>query len=261
MYESDWLTRIKSNKNIKLRLICFAYAGGSARVFEPLSKLDFEDIEVIAVQLPGRGSRIIEPFLNNISDVVNEFYPVLNGFLDRPYILFGHSLGAKIAHACIRKIAENGALLPSNVVLSGSAAPHVSLRQNPVYKQSDAGFIEQLRLMGGTPDEILANDEIMQILLPVLRADFQISETYKEPIPKKKIDCPYSLWIGEDDQSVTLESAKAWSEHFSGQAGLTQFPGGHMYIESEMESVLSALSTMIQTQLNEIDQLPLSQVA
>ncbi len=244
MIKNKWLLIPKPTPNAALKLICFPYAGGNTSTFSPwLSELP-NNIELILIQLPGRGSRLFEDIYYDMGSLIKkllEFFPTL---IDKPYILFGHSLGSRVAFELATKLKEMGKPLPEHFVASGSRAPHFAINEKQIHNLPDKEFISELRQMGGTPDEILDNEELIELLLPALKADFTIAEKYFY-LGNEVLDCPISVLGGKNDIEVTVASLNGWSDLFLKPAEVHMIAGGHFFIDTNRDAVLLKLNEII----------------
>jgi len=237
-----WLPycRLEASKPT-LRLLCFAHAGGSALSFRTWPEKFPCNIQVCAVQLPGRESRLREPFFRRVSELVDRLSEELLPGIDGPVALLGHSLGAKIAFESARRLRSRyGAQKLVHLFVSGCSAPHLRSGRDPIYTLPDGKFMERLADFGGTPQDVLANREIMQFLAPRLRADFELDDTYTFE-PDAPLECPITAWTSDADDLVPEESMEAWREHT--QAGFTGqvLKGGHFAFYEQESAVLAQI--------------------
>jgi len=236
-----WVLRSGRQRPGRLRLFCLPYAGGAASAYRAWADGLSPEVEVCPVQLPGRGSRFREPPFRRLEDLLPALADGIAPLLDRPFSLFGHSMGAVVAFELARELRRRGAPAPVLLAVSGHQAPPRPEVEPPFSHLPDAAFLEELRRRyDGIPPEVLAEEELLQLLLPVLRADIQVLETYAyagEP----PLDCPLSCFGGEDDPHVSLADLEAWSDETSGRLQVRTFPGGHFFVESARSDVLRAL--------------------
>lgn len=205
------------------------YAGSGATTFR--AWLDFlpETVELCPIQLPGRETRMREAPFENVLPLVQALAPALMPLLDRPFVFVGHSMGALIGFELARELRRQNAAAPSHIFVSGRIAPHLPLPRRPFYNRTEPDLIDGLREMGGTPEEVLENAELMKLLIRVLRADFAVNETYgysAEP----PLDCPISSFAGLQDPEVSREPLEAWRIHTTIQFEAQIFPGGHFFL-------------------------------
>jgi len=236
-----WFAYLKPNPNANLRLFCFPYAGGSAMTYRTWSDFLPTNVEVVPIELPGRGGRMREKLYTNIKPLVKELADVLTPYLDKPHAFFGHSMGTLIGFEIARIFRNKN--LPGQVhfFASGHTAPQFGYTHDPIYNLPDAQFIEELRKLNGTPETVLNNEELMQLILPMLRADFEVNETYiYEPGPP--LDCSISAYGGVQDKDVSWVSLEAWREQTSAEFSIQMFSGGHFFLQEEQSTILQTLS-------------------
>jgi len=221
-----------------MRLFCFPYAGGAASVFAAWpERLPW--LEVRPVQLPGRATRRHEPPLTRIEDLVRAFVPELLRCLDRPFAFFGHSMGAVLAFETARYLCAKQLPLPAALYVSGRRPPQVPDEDEPE-DDSDEGLLAKLRELNGTPPRVLENDELMQMILPVIRADFAMMRHYRYS-PGPPLPCPITLFEGVDDEGRVPESAEGWGVHSLSPVVSATFAGDHFFLESSAEALLDTL--------------------
>jgi medium-chain acyl-[acyl-carrier-protein] hydrolase len=245
---SNWLMVSRPNPTARLCLICLPYAGGSAATYASWQRYFGTTIEVVAVQPPGRANRLLESPISNMPALIGALFPQLLAKLARSYVLFGHSLGSRVGFELMRRAHQLGLHLPLHFIASASLAPHVAVPKPPSYQLPDEQFKAQLRELNGTPEEVLASEELMELCLPMLRADFEISDTHVTPV-ERRYQCPASLFVGRDDADVPAAAAADWQEHFADGVATAEFPGGHFFVETHPAPVLKQLADIIDTAL------------
>lgn len=232
-------------QNPTLRLLCWPHAGGAAHVFQSWARaLAPSGIEVLAVELPGRGTRFSEALKTSWRDALDDVWPSLASAIDGgPFAFFGHSMGGTLAFEAARRLRAEGRPPPSHLFIAASAVPHRGYHhpRSPLHLLPDGALTEVLATLNGTPRELLENRELMELLLPVLRADFGIVETYAyEPAPP--LDVPMSLLLGEKDGDVEAASARReWTQHAAAPMAIHVFAGDHFFPHSERDAVLATL--------------------
>jgi medium-chain acyl-[acyl-carrier-protein] hydrolase len=243
MKSSPWLVPTRPNPSAALRLFCFPYAGGGASVYAPWSKALPATVEVVSVQLPGREGRFHEPPLTNLPEVMDGVARAIGDNLDKPYMLFGHSLGALIAFELARRFVAHARPLPVALVVSGKRAPHTPSRRRPFARLPDAEFIREIAAYKGTPASILENAELMELILPRLRADATLFDDYQYrssgPLP-----CPIVAFGGTEDAHINHTELLAWGE-LTNTFSYRTFEGDHFFIHSNHDEVSRALSEVI----------------
>jgi medium-chain acyl-[acyl-carrier-protein] hydrolase len=252
---SPWVVLPKPNPSARLRLFCFPYAGGGASIFATWARLLPAEVEVVAVQLPGRENRIGEKPVSDLRELVPQMAQALAPFMDRPYVLFGHSNGGLMAFELIRLLRREGRTLPLLFVASGRPAPQVTLEGPVLHHLPEPEFREMLRRFNGTPEEVLQNEEIMQLITPMLRADFSLGETYQYT-PEPPLPLPIAAYGGEKDMEVPTWAIHAWREQAAGEFRDMIFPGGHFFINENREQLLAELTRDLRGALVRAGALP-----
>ncbi|XP_067869028.1 S-acyl fatty acid synthase thioesterase, medium chain isoform X5 [Heterodontus francisci] len=191
------------------RLICFPWAGGGSIHYAQWGKHFNNSIEVYSIRLAGREIRSKEPITHNLQQLIEEIANILLPSLkEKPFAFFGHSFGAYLSFATAEYIKRNHGLEPVHLFVSGASAPH-SAAQYPIQKRSDLPddeFLEWMTSIGGTPSEILANKDILQLFVPVLKADLRLVELIRyENLQKKLFSCSISSFDGKEDVLHDLE--------------------------------------------------------
>ncbi len=225
----------------RARLFCFPYAGGSAAIFNQwVSKIP-ADVELLAVQYPGRGARLREAPCLSIEQLVAEVEPGLSAYSDRPCAFFGHSMGAIVAFETARRLAARGAAGPRHLFISGRQAPGCRALKKPIHSLSDSEFVNAIADMNGTPRQVIENAELMQLLLPALRADFAAVERWKY-LSGPPIDIPLTIFGGDADPGVPPEGLAAWSVVTTAPMDTHVLPGDHFFIHQQFPAILDIVS-------------------
>ncbi len=237
-----WLRRFPRGSETGPRLVCFPHAGGASTFFHPLAAALADVAEVCAVQYPGRQDRLAEAPHTSIDPLADEIAAVLGPLTDRPLALFGHSMGSIVAFEVTRRLeATPGAPVPSIVFPSGRAAPSRS-RPGTVHQGDDAAVLDSIAKLGGTDRRVLADPELIDLILPATRADYQAIETYR-CAPGATVAAELRVTIGDSDTAVTEAEAAAWAEHTTGGFDLAVLPGGHFYLSTQIEAVAERVRT------------------
>lgn len=239
--ETGWITCPVPRPLARLRLFCFPFAGGSALTYRDWAQDLPASIEVCPIQLPGRGNRSLETPCTRLAPLVRDLTSALCSYLDRPFTFFGHSLGALISFEVALRLRAQVELSPVHLFVSGCRAPHLPSSSRPIHALPDAEFVEEIRRLGGTPNEVLQNADIMQLLLPMLRADFAAYETYTYEAAQP-LDCPISALGGWHDRETTQDELAAWQDHTGAQFQLHMFPGDHFFLRHARVPILQLLS-------------------
>jgi surfactin synthase thioesterase subunit len=176
----------------------------------------------------------------NLSDLVSGIAAEVEPFLDMPFAFFGHSLGAMISFELARKLRRLGGPQPAHLFVSGSPAPHI-VSSTATYNLPYDEFIEALRDLNGTPSEVLEHPELMQIMMPLLRADFEVHDTYKY-LPGPRLDCPITAFGGLEDGNAQREDIEGWRDHTSGSFSFWMLPGDHFFLHTSQSRLMQILS-------------------
>ncbi|MCW2238429.1 thioesterase II family protein [Azospirillum canadense] len=239
MTPTPWLQSFRPVANPRHRLVCFPQAGAGASVYRDWHRhLDPCD-ELLAVRLPGRESRIAEPGLTAVADAVPGIMEALAPHLDRPLVLFGHSLGAALAYATARALVERGTP-PRLLAVSGRRAPHRTPRRTPTRSLDEAAFRDRIASLGGTPPEVLACADLMELMLPMLRADFTMSDDFAEPVPTP-LPVPILAFAGTEDAEVAVAEVAAWEAFAGAGFALHRLPGGHFFPHEQRARIVNAV--------------------
>ena len=235
-----WTVVTRPNADPRVRLFCFPYAGGSAAIYRTWGEVLPPDIEVQAVQLPGREWRLKEEPYTRVLPLVEELAVVLKNLFETPFAFFGHSLGAILSFELARELRRRGLPAPEYVFLSGHHAPQLPRLERDIHDAPDEHFYQGLRRLEGTPEELLENEELMELLLPAMRADFAMAETY-ELAPEPPLDCPLSVFGGLGDPHTDRPKLEPWAEHTTGDFKLRMVPGGHFFVNEARDLILRAV--------------------
>lgn len=229
----------------KLRLVCFPYAGGSSTIFSEWSDLLGDDYEVTAVTLPGRGVRIGERPHETWSSLLRDIQNQISSLLDAPYALFGHSFGGRIAYE-VSQIVGNSTP-PIATLISGCRSPDFPQNQPLMHLLSDEEFLTAVDVMEGTPKAILDNQDVMRIMLPTIRSDMKLSETWTQR-HSVKIDTPIHVLLGSEDKIETPKSVEGWEQCTASNYGFHEMSGGHFNIDENPRAFIRVLKKILEEQ-------------
>lgn len=238
---SNWLVKTHKNSFAPLQLICFSYAGGGASIYSDWGIHLKDCAEVMAVQLPGRENRFSEKLICDIDEVVNQVSLHIHRVVDRPFLLFGHSLGALIAYEVALSLSNQYNRHPKQLIVSGKQSLDSQPRRKKIYDLPEAGFIEELRKYNGTSELVLQNEELRSLILPILRADITMFDCYRA-VPKPRLDCPVTAFGGTDDPYVFPEDLQGWKDTTNSSFNCHLFSGDHFFISGEhRQSIFEAI--------------------
>lgn len=245
--ETSWLTGATPKARARLRLFCFPYAGGNAMIYRQWQASLPQSVDVCPVQLPGRGKRIQERPFDQLQPLVEAAAHALRPFFDIPFAFMGHSMGGLISFELARQLRRESNPMPVQLFISGRRAPQVPNREAPTYDLPEQEFVDALRRLEGTPVEVLQQPELMKLMLPLLRADFAVCETYAYTA-EPPLDCPINVFGGLQDKDVEYRQLEAWASQTTGATRVRMLPGDHFFINSQQPLLLRAISHDLQQQ-------------
>jgi medium-chain acyl-[acyl-carrier-protein] hydrolase len=231
---------LPNHHTAKFRLFCFPYSGAGASIFRTWAAPLAPHIEVVAIQLPGRETRRKEPLFNNLPSLIAALTPVLLPYLDRPFAFFGHSLGALISFEVARQLRRIGHSLPIQLIASGRAAPQIPAATPPIHLLPDADFLVELQRYNGIPTIVLENIDVMNIFMPILRADLTMNETYVYQ-PEAPFNFPIAAFGGLQDPQVSQSVLSDWQKQTTANFTLKMWPGNHFFLKDQQAEILQQL--------------------
>ena len=238
MARSKWLTVAKPRPEARLRLVCFPHAGAGGSAYRRWPAMLPDWIEVAAAALPGREARLREPAVPALADLLPGLRAGLAADLEqRPFALLGHSMGALIAFELARALDRDGGPVPRALVVSGHRPPHIARPRLDVPAMTGAQFMTLIAGFGGTPPELLAQPELLELFLPVLRADITLVETYTELAPGERVPCPVIAYGGAGDPHATSAEMPGWARYTSAAFRSRTFDGGHFFLHDAPQAV------------------------
>jgi medium-chain acyl-[acyl-carrier-protein] hydrolase len=246
--------QIKGNK--KVNLICLPYAGGSSHYFEPIQTAlqtlqenhQYSDLEiqVIEVILPGRGARYHEPLLKNIDDLIADIWKQIQHLMHYPYAFFGHSMGALLVYQLTHRAKKMGFPTPMHLFLSGRKAPSIPSDNEKSFLLPLPALKNKLKNYGGINTVILEDNDIFSFFEPIIRADFEVVETWKYrycPL----LNVPVTVFSGTKEE-ITSEELKAWKKEFENEVQFKTFKGGHFFINDHAQEIATIMIKKLQLQ-------------
>jgi len=238
---SPWFQFAKPNPLARLRLFCFSYAGGSASAFRLWGGHIPPQIELYPVQLPGRESRLREAPFTQLPPLIQALSQAIRPYLNKPFVFFGHSMGGLVGFELARELRRQHLATPLHLMISARRAPQLPDPDPPIHHLPAAEFLEEIRNLKGTPEEVLNNDDLMQVMLPVLLADFAVCETYvyTHEVP---LSCPITAFGGWQDDDISKDELVAWREQTRAFFRLQMFEGGHFFLHSERDLLLQSIA-------------------
>lgn len=238
---TSWLAHHRHNKDARVRLFCFPYAGGGASIYRDWRGEQRSQIEICPVQLPGRESRFKEPLFTCLQPLVGALIEGLAHYFDKPFAFFGHSMGALIAYELARRLRKERGISPIHLFVSGRRAPQVISTISQIHMLPYSEFIERLCEFEGIDEGVLQHAELMDFLLPILRADFMVCETYQY-VNDEPLDCPLTVFGGTEDPHVSLSDLGAWRQQTKSRCRVQMFPGDHFFLKQFPHELFSAVT-------------------
>ncbi|MDT8909752.1 alpha/beta fold hydrolase [Amycolatopsis sp. PS_44_ISF1] len=237
------MRRFRPAPDARVRLVALPHAGGSASFFFPLARALAPDVEVLAVQYPGRQDRRHEPPVDTIGRMADRLLTALRPFDDRPIALFGHSMGALVGYELGLRMPGAGLPEPRHLFASGRRAPS-HYRDDGLQGVPDDVLVTELAALGGSDPTVLDDPEVLELVLPVLRADYRAVDTYRHD-PGETLNCPITVFTGAEDPRVSLEEARAWAGHTTGPTDLNVLPGGHFFLVDQAAPMLATMAAKL----------------
>lgn len=235
----EWLRDFSAGDEA-VRVLCLPPAGGSARPYRRWADLLPAHVGVVAVELPGHGSRLDETPLDDLPALIEGMLPEVRELLDRPLMVFGHSMGALVGVELCRALLVERDWSPLMFVAAGCASPDLPSVPDYDTRMTDEGILDFLTQVGGTPPDILGNDEYLGMIRPVVRADLEAMAHRKLDV-QPRLGCAVRAYLGAEDLRVTADRAEGWVIESDGDFDRCTFPGGHFFVQDHVETMLSRL--------------------
>jgi surfactin synthase thioesterase subunit len=241
--DSDqWIRRFRPAPGAAVRLVCLPHAGGSASFYLPAATALSPLVDVLAVQYPGRQDRLRDPLIDNIADLADAVTAALRPWLDRPFALFGHSMGASLGFEVALRL-ERAGTPPVHLFASARRAPS-RYRDEQLHLRDDDAIIAELSRLAGTDSNILGDEELLRMVLPAIRNDYRAAETYRHT-DAPPLAGPITVLTGDADSRTSLDDVAAWRAYTTGAFEVLVYPGGHFYLVDNAARVMDALSSRL----------------
>lgn len=242
MGQTPWLVVHKRNPQAILRLFCFHYAGGNASVFRNWADYLEQPVELIALQLPGREERFNEALITDFALLIDKLVNIIIPYLDKPYVVFGHSLGTIISFEWIKALKKRQVKQPLLYIPAGRQAPHYPDKEPSIYHLPEEEFVQELlKKYQPTLGSVLENRDLRQLLLPMLQADFGLAETYKYQ-EGDRLNCPIMALAGKSEILIEENELQDWAKHTTDSFQCMRFPGDHFFIRYSEAQVLQKIN-------------------
>lgn len=228
-----------------MKLFCLPYAGGSEVIYYKWKKYLNSSIHLEAIELKGRGKRFNDKPYGNLEEAVEDIYEnIKDKLLQDEYAIYGHSMGSVLAYELYYKIYNEKVNLPKHIFFSGHKEPSMPRRKKKLYLLQDEQFIKEIIELGGTPQDVVDNKELLQLFIPILRSDFKILENYIYKEKKEKIQCDISILNGKEDD-ITLDELLSWKIHGDKGFKIYNFEGDHFFINNNVENITKIINATL----------------
>jgi medium-chain acyl-[acyl-carrier-protein] hydrolase len=222
------------------RLFCFPYAGGDAQSFRGWQRHFAPEVDVCLAHLPGRGRRLGAPRFTRLQQLVEAIADVIGPKVEGPFAFYGHSMGAIISFELARELRRRNAGSPLHLFLSGRQAPGMRRIGPRMFALPEKEFIAELHKLNGTPMELFDDPQIKDLFIPLLRADFEMVDTY-ECSPGPPLACPMTVYGGSQDERAPVDSLNPWAMHTTAQCTVRILPGDHFFIQKQSSQFINVL--------------------
>ena len=237
---NPWISFPAPKPQARARLFCLPYGGGTTATYFSWSKYLPADIELCPIRLPGRESRLKERPFSSLDPLVDELASALLPYLNKPFAIFGHSMGALISFELLKRLEGRYSSASTHLFVSSRRAAHLPDPDPPVHQLKDSDLVAAVQSRyNGIPQVVLQNEDLLQLLLPMLRADFTLLGTYQ--YQGGKLACPITAFGGQQDSQVTQADLAAWRGLTSSSFRLRIFQGGHFYLQNAQSALLQAI--------------------
>ena len=250
----NWVRSQRPNPTAALRLFCFPYAGGEPAYQTWIDRFPPEvrrNVELCSIHLPGRASNHRGPLFYELSPLLVTLERMIVPYHDLPYAFFGHSMGALLGFELARGLRRHELPGPVHLTVSGHRAPQRFDPNEPIHNMPDREFRAKLREFGGTPEEVLQNAELIELLTPILRADFAVCERYSY-VPEAPLDCSITVFGGNNDPRVSRDELLDWRDQTTQSFSLRMFPGGHFFLQSAVSLFVRVLAQDLKNVLRRV---------
>jgi len=239
-----WIRIFNPSPRRRFRLFCFPYCGGGALFYKDWAAHVPADVEIGAIQLPGRECRFGEKLITSMAGLIPPLRAALGDHLEVPYAFFGHSLGSLVGFELARQLSASGVSPPAHLFVSGRHGAHLPSPRPYKHTMSDAELIGVLRNFNGTPAAIFDEPDLMNLFLPILRADFSILETYVGA-HAAPLECPITAFGGLQDATAAVGDLHSWQSLTRRDFRVRSFPGDHFYLKAHYPAVLNEIAAAL----------------
>ena len=248
---NPWLAFSNPQPDARLRMFCFPYAGGGASFYRLWANELPAEVDVCPVQLPGHETRIREPLISDLEPLLDAAAEGLSDYMDLPFVLFGHSMGALVAFEFARRLHRQKNSTPVRLIVSGYEAPQFPHQSALRHDLPDNELVSELANLNGTASEALQSEELMQFIIPLLRADCRVCDLY-EYSDQSPLPCPITAYGGSEDPETTQYPLHSWKMHTSSDFEYKMFNGGHFFPQSAGPEFIRSLSDTLLRTIHEL---------
>lgn len=231
---------------MKVNLICFPFAGGSAYSYSAYQQFAKQNTKIITLEPPGRGKRIDQAFLPNMQAIADDLYLQVKPLLNEPYAFYGHSMGTLIAYLITKRIVREGLPQPLHIFVSGRMGPSAKETEPHIHNLPQAQFRKKLKEIGGSPDELLADNNLLKFFEPILRSDFKANELYKYEEITAPFDIPITVMAGKEEK-ISEEEAMAWQKETTRPIDVHWFEGEHFFILDHAAGIMRIINQKLKS--------------
>ncbi len=229
-----WIRRFRPAPDAAACLVCFPHAGGAATSYVPLFRAMSSEVDVLAVQYPGRQDRIAEACFDDISALADRIADELVPWTRRPVGFFGHSMGAAVAFEVALRLQRSG-VSPLGLVVSGRRAPS-AYRHQRLHLASDADLVAELTRLSPANATVFADETLRRMILPTIRSDYRAIERYRN-LSGELLRCPITALAAEDDPVTDVDEVEIWVRHTLADFRMRVFRGGHFFLDDNADAV------------------------
>jgi len=240
-----WYVCPRPNPGAEIRLFVFPFAGGSSSAFTSWFDGFPGNVEAHFAHYPGRGSRYNEPPIRSLDSLVDNLFQTIVPLTDKPFAFFGHSMGGLVAFELTRQLRGRNLPEPRILFVSACGAPQIPDPHPPIHSLPDSEFLESLKKINGIPAEVFQHPEMMPLLTPMIRADFEAVETYLFKPGDPPLGCSIIAFGGTEDPRVSRERLEGWAFRTNSKFEIKYFPGDHFFVNSAKESILQCMAAEI----------------
>ena len=233
--------QLQADSRARFRLFCFPYAGGNSSIFRSWTRLVHPDIQVVPALLPGRELRLREPSFTNLEPMVETFTRQIFPYLDRPFAFFGHSMGAMISFELARRLRSERSIETDHLFLAGRRAPQLPEKDPEIHNLPESEFLAEVERLNGTPKEVFEHRELMELLIPMLRADFAVCHNY-DYVLGDPLKCSITVLGGTTDETAPKEKLEGWCAHTTGRCRVRMLEGDHFFINQQSEAIVRIIT-------------------